>query len=115
LAGKPTRLVGSGSCLTLDFGKEVGGIGTLHFAAASDPNLSDVVKGTIAQDANASAVFEGVAPANKVSSILANLKSTLWTQYGPLSFSANTGFHAYISPYASKVELQARLSTDDTG
>jgi Bacterial alpha-L-rhamnosidase 6 hairpin glycosidase domain len=38
LAGKPTRLVGSGSYLTLDFGKEVGGIGTLHFAAASDPN-----------------------------------------------------------------------------
>jgi alpha-L-rhamnosidase len=77
-------------------------------------DLSDVVKGTIAQDANASAVFEGVAPAKKVSSILANLKNALWTQYGPLSFTANTGFHAYISPYASKVELQARLSTGDT-
>jgi hypothetical protein len=38
LAGKPTRLVGSGSYLTLDFGKEVGGIGTLHFAAVSNPN-----------------------------------------------------------------------------
>jgi hypothetical protein len=38
LAGKPTRLVGNGSYLTLDFGKEVGGIATLHFAASSNPN-----------------------------------------------------------------------------
>jgi hypothetical protein len=38
LVGKPTRLMGNGSYVTLDFGKEVGGIGTLRFAAASDSN-----------------------------------------------------------------------------
>ena len=43
LPGKPSRsirLIGSGSYLTLDFGKEVGGIVTLRFAGASNPNQS---------------------------------------------------------------------------
>jgi hypothetical protein len=35
--GKSTRLTGAGSSVTFDFGKEVGGLVTLRFAASSDP------------------------------------------------------------------------------
>ncbi|MFI6096436.1 MGH1-like glycoside hydrolase domain-containing protein [Lentzea sp. NPDC051213] len=35
LSGQPTRLSGTNSSITLDFGKEVGGIGTLSFGATS--------------------------------------------------------------------------------
>ena len=38
LSGKATRLSGNGSSVTLDFGKEVGGIVTLTFAGSSDTN-----------------------------------------------------------------------------
>ncbi|WP_370086254.1 alpha-L-rhamnosidase [Streptacidiphilus sp. MAP12-16] len=40
LSGQATRLVGKGSAVTVDFGKEVGGIVTLHFAGSSDANQS---------------------------------------------------------------------------
>ena len=40
LSGAATRLAGSGASLTLDFGKDVAGIVTLHFAAASDGSQS---------------------------------------------------------------------------
>jgi len=40
LSGKPTQIVGNGSYLVLDFGKEVGGIVTLTFSAASDASQS---------------------------------------------------------------------------
>ncbi len=36
LSGQPTRLTGTNSSITLDFGKEVGGLATLSFGAASD-------------------------------------------------------------------------------
>ena len=36
LSGQPTRLTGTNSAITLDFGKEVGGLATLSFGAASD-------------------------------------------------------------------------------
>ncbi|WP_439657199.1 alpha-L-rhamnosidase-related protein [Lentzea sp. HUAS TT2] len=36
LSGQPTRLSGTNSSITLDFGKEVGGIATLSFGATSD-------------------------------------------------------------------------------
>src|SRR5258708_6968291 len=35
LSGQPTRLSGTNSSITLDFGKEVGGIATLSFGATS--------------------------------------------------------------------------------
>jgi hypothetical protein len=38
LSGQPTRITGQNSSLSLDFGKEVGGIATLTFGAASDAN-----------------------------------------------------------------------------
>ncbi|ACU74133.1 alpha-L-rhamnosidase [Catenulispora acidiphila DSM 44928] len=40
LSGQNTRLTGNGSAVTLDFGKEVGGIVTLRFADASDSSQS---------------------------------------------------------------------------
>jgi len=40
LSGQATAIVGSGSFITLDFGKEVGGYITLTFSAASDANQS---------------------------------------------------------------------------
>jgi hypothetical protein len=36
LAGRPTRLSGQGSSVVLDFGREVGGLVSLHFAGSSD-------------------------------------------------------------------------------
>jgi len=69
----------------------------------------------VAQDANALAVLYGVAPAAGDSSILAALKTDLWTnQYGPLPFTAATGYSQRVSPYASGYELDARLATGDT-
>jgi len=40
LNGQNTRLTGNGSAVTLDFGKDVGGLVTLRFADASDANQS---------------------------------------------------------------------------
>jgi hypothetical protein len=40
LSGQATRLTGNGSAVTLDFGKEVGGIVTLAFAGSSDAGQS---------------------------------------------------------------------------
>ena len=40
LSGQATRLTGNGSSVTLDFGKEVGGIVTLTFAGSSDADQS---------------------------------------------------------------------------
>ncbi|MFC1408629.1 alpha-L-rhamnosidase C-terminal domain-containing protein [Streptacidiphilus sp. N1-12] len=69
----------------------------------------------VAQDANALAVLDGVAPAANRAAILASLKSKLWTSpYGPLPFSSDTGNKAAISPFVSGYELQARLANNDT-
>jgi alpha-L-rhamnosidase len=69
----------------------------------------------VAQDANSLAVLYGVAPASDDASILAKLKTSLWTnQYGPVPFSAGTGYSQEPSPYISGYELDARLATGDT-
>ena len=71
--------------------------------------------GAVPQDANSMAVLYGVAPAAQATSILANLKSTLWTsKYGPLPYSSDGGYSAVISPFISGYELQARLLNNDT-
>lgn len=76
---------------------------------------SDTQTSSVAQDANALAVLYGVAPAGKADSILAGLKSRLWTSsYGPLPFSADAGNQAVVSPFVSGYELQARLASNDT-
>jgi len=50
-------------------------------------DASDIERGGIAQDANVFATAFGVAPEEKVGSILAKLKESLWTKYGPKPFS----------------------------
>jgi alpha-L-rhamnosidase len=78
-------------------------------------SISNTQTTGVAQDANALAVLYGVAPAADDASILAALKTDLWTNpYGPLPFTANAGDQAVISPYVSGYELDARLATGDT-
>jgi alpha-L-rhamnosidase len=77
--------------------------------------MSNTQTTAVAQDANSLAVLYGVAPAADDSSILASLKTDLWTsQYGPLPFTSNAGYQATISPYISGYELDARLADNDT-
>jgi alpha-L-rhamnosidase len=78
-------------------------------------STSDTQTTGVAQDANALAVLYGVAPAANRASILASLKTKLWTSpYGPVPFSADSGNEALISPFVSGYELQARLANNDT-
>ncbi|HEY1486248.1 MAG TPA: family 16 glycoside hydrolase, partial [Micromonosporaceae bacterium] len=86
----------------------------LYNASTGLYNLSDTNTG-VAQDANALAVLYGVAPAADDASILAALKTDLWTNpYGPLPFGSGVGNAATISPFISGYELDARLATNDT-
>jgi alpha-L-rhamnosidase len=76
--------------------------------------LSNEDTGTVAQDANSLAVLYGVAPASDDATILAGLKSDLWTTpYGPEPFSGSS-YADTVSPYVSGYELDARLADDDT-
>jgi alpha-L-rhamnosidase len=75
--------------------------------------LSNEDTSTVAQDANALAVLYGVAPASDDATILADIKSDLWSTYGPKPFSSST-YADTISPYISGYELDARLADDDT-
>ena len=76
--------------------------------------LSNEDTSTVAQDANALAVLYGVASSSDDATILAGLKSDLWTTpYGPEPFSGSS-YANYVSPYISGYELDARLADDDT-
>jgi alpha-L-rhamnosidase len=84
---------------------------TLFNAQTGVYDVSDTVRGTVAQDANSLAVLFGVAPRNRAASILAALKSALWTTYGPRPYSA--GYQTLISPFVSGYEALARLASGD--
>ena len=90
-------------------------INTYLFNASSGLYYTSNTQTTgVAQDANSLAVLYGVAPPADDSSILAALKTDLWTnQYGPLPFTADTGNSQRISPYISGYELDARLAAGD--
>jgi alpha-L-rhamnosidase len=76
--------------------------------------LSNTDTTTVAQDANSLAVLYGVAPASDDATILAALKTDLWTTpYGPEPFTGST-YSNVISPYASGYEVDARLAAGDT-
>jgi hypothetical protein len=75
LSGNDTRISGAGSTLTLDFGKEVGGLATLSFGATSDANQrvglafseSSLYVGTssdASSGGNPDGAIHGAAPAN---------------------------------------------------
>jgi alpha-L-rhamnosidase len=76
--------------------------------------LSNTDTATVAQDANSLAVLYGVAPAADDATILAALKTDLWTTpYGPEPFTGST-YSNVISPYASGYEVDASLAAGDT-
>ena len=76
--------------------------------------LSDQDTTTVAQDANSLAVLYGVAPAASDATILADVKSDLWTTpYGPQPFSG-TGYADVVSPFVSGYELDASFAANDT-
>jgi alpha-L-rhamnosidase len=69
---------------------------------------------TVAQDANSLAVLYGVAPTADDTTLLATLKTDLWTTaYGPRPFSGSS-YADVISPFVSGYELDARLAANDT-
>ncbi|WP_017933802.1 Ig-like domain-containing protein [Nocardioides sp. Iso805N] len=76
-------------------------------------DLSNNVRGIVAQDANVFAIVFGIAPANKVPSILAKIKDTLWTAHGTKPYSSSA-YSDIISPFISGFELNARLASDNT-
>ena len=76
--------------------------------------LSNSDTADVAQDANSLAVLYGVAPASDDATILAGLKTDLWTTpYGPVPFTG-TAFSNVISPFVSGYELDARFAANDT-
>lgn len=78
--------------------------------------VSEDLRMTYAQDANAIAILAGVNldPAHSADAILSTLSAGLMTPAGPLAFSSGAtaaGFQPYISPYASAYHLRAALSS----
>lgn len=74
--------------------------------------VSDTVD-IIAQDANAAALFAGLAPADEVSRILESMKTKLWTtNYGPLPFG-DRFWRPVVSTFISGYEAQARYASND--
>jgi alpha-L-rhamnosidase len=87
--------------------------GHLYNAGTGLYTMNDTNTTAVAQDANSLAVLYGVA-ANPTG-VLSALKSRLWTSaYGPVPFSPDTGYQAFISPFTSGYELDARLQANDT-
>ena len=76
--------------------------------------LSNTDTSTVAQDANSLAVLYGVAPASDDATLLAALKTDLWTTpYGPEPFTGST-YSSVISPYVTGYEVDASLAANDT-
>jgi alpha-L-rhamnosidase len=76
--------------------------------------LSNTDTTTVAQDANSLAVLYGVAPAADDATLLAALKTDLWTTpYGPEPFTGST-YSSVISPYVTGYEVDASLAANDT-
>jgi len=85
----------------------------LYSPALGAYGVSDSKMGSIAQDANVSAVLFGVAPTDRVATILATLQAKLWIPYGSLPFSADAGYSDLVSPYIGGFELAARFQAGD--
>jgi alpha-L-rhamnosidase len=77
--------------------------------------VSNLQPGSVAQDANALAVVAGVVPDGTGAKVLEALQRSLpSTPYGPLPFTADTGYRAAISPFVTNEELQALFAVGDT-
>jgi hypothetical protein len=87
---------------------------TLFDSATGAYEVSNLLPGTIAEDANAEAVLYGIAPGDRAPSILRVLRRTLWTARGSEPFSSNAHYSDIISPYANGLEVDARFAAGDT-
>jgi alpha-L-rhamnosidase len=88
--------------------------GNLYDSSTGLYYLSSTDTTTVAQDANSLAVLYGVAPASDDATLLAALKTDLWTTpYGPEPFTGST-YSSVISPYVTGYEVDARLAAGDT-
>lgn len=79
-------------------------------------DISEDVRDIPSQDVNALAVLHGVAPVDKRTSILQNLKNELYTTNGPVAFSLSAPQYAsfpVISPFISSYEVWARFEAGD--
>jgi alpha-L-rhamnosidase len=76
---------------------------------------SNLMPNTVAQDANALAVTDGVVDRGQGTSLLKALQLALPpTPYGPLPFTATTGYMAAISPFVTNEEVRAEFAQGDT-
>jgi alpha-L-rhamnosidase len=76
---------------------------------------SNLQPATVAQDANALAVVDGVADKDQDASILSGLQKALpTTPYGPLPFTVATGYKTAVSPFVTNEQVQAEFTADDT-
>ncbi len=76
---------------------------------------SNLMPDTVAQDANALAVTDGVVDRGQGTSILKGLQLALpRTPYGPLPFTAATGYMAAVSPFVTNEEVRAEFAQGDT-
>lgn len=77
--------------------------------------LSESRRDAIAQDANALAVVNGVAPVEEIRAILDALDDALpQTPFGPQPFNASAGFQENVSPYTSGFHLNALFEAAQT-
>jgi alpha-L-rhamnosidase len=87
---------------------------TLFDATTGLYDISDQLRGPVAQDANAMAVLFGVAPRDQRSAILQRLAAALDTVNGPLAFSpGSTILSQIISPFISSFDAWARFENGD--
>ena len=76
---------------------------------------SNLMPDTVAQDANALAVIDGVVDRGQGASILNGLQLALPpTPYGPLPFTATTGYMTAVSPFVTNEEVRAEFAQGDT-
>ncbi len=79
-------------------------------------DASTTSRGFVAQDANALAVYYGVAQPKQVPQILAAMKHSLWTAHGAMSVSSPdpAKWTQDISPYMNAFEVWGRFASGDT-
>jgi alpha-L-rhamnosidase len=76
---------------------------------------SNLLPNTVAQDANALAVTDGVVDRGQGTSLLKGLQLALPpTPYGPLPFTATTGYMAAVSPFVTNEQVRAEFAQGDT-
>jgi alpha-L-rhamnosidase len=87
---------------------------TLFDATTGLYDISDQLRGPVAQDANAMAVLFGVAHRDQRAAILQRLAAALDTANGPLAFSpGSTILSQIISPFISSFDAWARFENGD--